>query len=153
MPPSNDTEKCGSDLVGPGAKSDHNEFPSSHQAADIRRVKGAFLLFSVEARSYNPGREPQLKWQLSYDLSALGMHGSTGQMLGGEDHLPTLLWLLYLSLCGHLKTQTLTAGAGPLRLWVPFLSLLTFLPFSIDGWGMAWCFWTRGRKFKGEDPK
>lgn len=82
--------------------------PSSRYSKGERSL--SFVL-PVEARSYNPGRELQLKRQLSY---ALGMHGSTGQMLGGEDHLPTLLWLLYLSLCGQLKTQTLTAGAGRL---------------------------------------
>lgn len=54
MPPSNDIEKHGSDLVGLGAELDCNESPPllpprsppSHQTAETQRVKKAFLLLS-----------------------------------------------------------------------------------------------------------
>lgn len=61
-------EKHGSDVVGPGAKTDHNESPpSSHTLIfppSTRYSKGKRSLSFVhpmEARSYKLGRELQLK--------------------------------------------------------------------------------------------
>lgn len=115
MPLSNDIEKHGSDLVGLGAELDRNESPPPSSqiptfppsSRNSKGEKSLSFALPVEARSY---KLVEIATFLSFEHFREAWEDRPASR--GESHLSTLLWLLYLSLCGQLETQTLTSGVG-----------------------------------------